>query len=368
MERDELEAARAALATWFEAHRRDLPWRQTRDPYAIWVSEVMLQQTRVDTVIPYYERFLEQFPRPEELAQADPEAVRAAWSGLGYYRRAAQLQRAAQVVVERHDGQLPRDPSALAELPGFGPYTVGAVASFAFDQPVPALDGNVKRVLARLHGIEGDLERQPARRQLQAVAERWVAGPRPGRTNESLMELGATVCAPRRPACSRCPLHDGCRARAEGTTDRIPPPKRRPTPRIRALTAVCAWTADAVLMELRGPGVFEGLWCLPMVDGEDADGALARLDGRADLQNPPEELGTAEHVLTHQRLRVRLIGGPARARPSPSEDATWIRLEELSARGIPAFTMKLLRTGLPGPLRTRLRWRGRSRSLPLFEG
>jgi len=360
---DDVDAGRAALVTWFESHRRDLPWRRTRDPYAIWVSEVMLQQTRVDTVVPYYERFLRRFPDPRTLAEADPEDVRAAWSGLGYYRRARQLQSAARTVVERFGGALPAEPDALAELPGFGPYTVGAVASFAFDRAVPALDGNVKRVLARLHGVEGDLDRAATRRRLDEVARRWVEAPRPGRTNEALMELGATVCAPRNPSCSSCPLATGCRARAEGRVSAIPPPKRRPAPRRQPWTAHCAWTEDAVFLEPRPPGIFAGLWCLPMMEGHP-EAPPSELVARAGgTKAPPEERARVEHVLSHRRLVVRVWGGAAAA-GAPNGSGRWVPLEGLAELGLPTFTAKLLQAALPAAHRRRLRWTGRRASEP----
>jgi len=317
----------------------------------------MLQQTRVDTVVPYYERFLARFPQPAMLARADPDAVRAAWSGLGYYRRAALLHRAAQVVVEEHGGQLPDDPAALAKLPGFGPYTVGAVASFAFDRPVPALDGNVKRVLARIHGISGDLDRQPARPELNRVAERRVAGPRPGRTNESLMELGATLCSPRKPTCAICPVRPSCVAFREGTTELIPPPKRKAPPKREQYVAIVAWTeAGQILLEQRGPGIFEGLWCVPMEPGDELESAAAHVGPRAHPQTPWEERGSVEHVLTHRRLSIRVFAAPA---TPGAADGGWVAPEDLGARGVPTLTNKLLRAALPAELQARMRWRGR---------
>ena len=365
---DDVARARAALVAWFERHQRDLPWRRTSDPYAIWVSEVMLQQTRVETVIPYYERFLGRLPTPRDLADADPETVRALWSGLGYYRRAAQLQAAAKKVVASHAGRLPADPEALAALPGFGPYTVGAVSSFAFDLPVPALDGNVKRVLARVHGVEGATDRGPARRRIEAAAHSWVDAPQPGRTNESLMELGATLCAPKRPACGRCPVATWCRARAMEAIDRIPLPKVRAAPKRQTWTAVCVWSESRVYLEPRAAGMFAGLWCLPMTEGDDLAHAEDLVGVRAEVDGTIAELGTVEHVLTHRRLVVRVWGGPAaaprRQRERSAGAGAWVPLSELGERGVPTFTAKVLRAVLPPQLRAEVRWRGRrSRAL-----
>jgi A/G-specific adenine glycosylase len=355
-----VDRAREALGAWFDRNQRDLPWRRTSDPYAIWISEVMLQQTRVETVIPYHARFLGRIPTLRDLARADPETVRALWSGLGYYRRAAQLQAAAKKVVEEYGGVLPADPEALRSLPGFGPYTVGAVSSFAFDLPVPAVDGNVKRVLARLHGVEGATDRGPARRQIEVAAQSWVDAPRPGRTNESLMELGATLCTPKRPACARCPVATWCRARAMDATDRIPPPKARAAPKRQAWTAVCVWSEGRVYLEPRAAGIFAGLWCLPMTAGDEPAQAEDLVDAGTPLARPLAELGIVEHVLTHRRLVVRVWGGPATApRGRRARTGAWVPLTELGERGVPTFTAKVLRTALPPELRAEVRWRGR---------
>ena len=191
---------RERLLAFYDERKRDLPWRRTRDPYRIWVSEVMLQQTRVDTVIPYYRRWLERFPTVLALADADEEAVLGSWKGLGYYSRARNLHRAAQVVRDGHDGQVPSDPKDLRALPGVGEYTAGAVASIAFDLPEPVVDGNVRRVLARLHDLA-----DPTPAQLRALTTELLDRARPGDFNQGLLELGATVCTPRAPKCGSCP-------------------------------------------------------------------------------------------------------------------------------------------------------------------
>ena len=194
-------AARRALLAWYDANRRDLPWRRTSDPYAIWVSEAMLQQTRVETVIPYYERFLARFPDIESLATADLDDVLGEWAGLGYYSRARNLRRAAQVVVEDHNGRLPDDIEGLRSLPGVGRYTAGAVASIAFDREEPIVDGNVARVIARLLDIGENIKNPDVERRLWKVAGELARGKRPGDLNQSIMELGATICTPRSPRC-----------------------------------------------------------------------------------------------------------------------------------------------------------------------
>jgi len=196
-----VKSIRRALLDWYRANRRDLPWRRTRDPYAIWISETMLQQTRVETVIPYYERFLERFPDVAALADAESDDVLGAWAGLGYYSRARNLQAAARQIAERHGGRVPDDVEALRALPGIGRYTAGALASIAFDRPEPIVDGNVARVLARVKGIREDVKQPAVVKRLWEEAARLARGPAPGDLNQALMELGATVCVPGEPRC-----------------------------------------------------------------------------------------------------------------------------------------------------------------------
>ena len=205
-----MKSTRRLLIDWYNEHRRDLPWRRTGDPYAIWVSESMLQLTLVDSVIPYYERFLTRFPDIHSLASADADDVLRLWAGRGYYSRARNLQKAARVVCDRHGGTLPDSAEALRELPGIGRYTAGAVASIAFDRPEPIVDGNVARVLARLHEIREDLKSPDTQRRLWDEAATLARGPRPGDLNQALMELGATLCTPKNPRCPVCPLRRRC--------------------------------------------------------------------------------------------------------------------------------------------------------------
>ena len=211
-----------ALGAWYDRAARDLPWRRTRDPWAILLSEVMLQQTRVDVVVPYWTRMLERFPAPRDMAEAPIDDVLSRWSGLGYYRRARNLWLCAREVVERFDGRLPDDVEGLRSLPGIGAYTAGAVASIAFDRQAPLVDGNVARVLARHAGIDDDPRSAVGQRRLWAEAAALVPAERPGRFNQALMELGATICTPRSPACAICPLERDCVARREGRVDELP--------------------------------------------------------------------------------------------------------------------------------------------------
>jgi A/G-specific adenine glycosylase len=327
----------AALGAWFDRVARDLPWRRTRDPYAIWLSEVMLQQTRVETVIPYYERFLARYPTIFALAAAEIDDVLSLWSGLGYYRRARVLHLAAREVTARHDGALPRDVSALLALPGVGAYTAGAIASIAYDQPVPLVDGNVARVLSRIDGIDDDIRSASGTRKLWSAAERLVRcaadSVHPGRFNQALMELGATVCTPRNPRCDACPVDGVCVARATGKEADLPviAPKRD-VPAV-AMVAAVVRSGDRVLFVRRAEGgLFGGLWEPPMVE------ARALADARALLEQvgvpgdaPLREVGRVRHILTHRRLDVTVaraeVAAPWRFRAklaSPYEKAAWL--------------------------------------------
>jgi A/G-specific adenine glycosylase len=306
----------------------------------------MLQQTRVDTVVPYYERFLRRFPDLEHLADADPEEVRSLWSGLGYYRRAQLMLRAATLIRERHGGRLPDQVDALAALPGFGPYTVGAVASLAFGLPVPAVDGNVERVMTRWLGLTEDP--RTVRRCIRAEAEAWVDAPDPGKTNEALMELGATVCTPRNPSCLTCPLRPDCTAQAKGLQDRIPPPRARRPPRRVDLTAWVVLNREGVWMVQSPPdGLFPELWCVPLEPGH----------------GPEPPLATVEHVLTHRRLVVQVRradrwAGPGRAIP-PS------RLFEVA---LPTVVRKVLKAALSPTEWAAVRWASDGVAEPRPEG
>src|SRR4051794_28541882 len=266
-----------ALLTWFDQHRRDLPWRRTSDPYKIWLSEVMLQQTRVETVLPFYNRFLERFPTVEDLARAEVEDVLASWSGLGYYRRARQLHAAARRIAEA--GSFPATVEGLLALPGVGAYTAAAVASIAFGVAAPVMDGNVERVLSRCLALAEDPRASGPRQRLLAAAAGLLDPRRPGDSNQALMELGATLCSPRRPKCLLCPLHPECRASREGDPELYPLPKaKRAGERHRLLVAVVE-DARGVLLFRRpeDSSLLAGTWELPWVTLE-RDGVAEAID------------------------------------------------------------------------------------------
>ena len=351
-----MKRARAALLRWYDRNRRDLPWRRTRDPYAIWISETMLQQTRVEAVIPYYERFLAQFPTLKDLATADVEEVYERWAGLGYYSRARNLHAAAQRVVEDLGGRLPDDAASLRELPGIGRYTAGALASIAFDRPEPIVDGNVARVLARLHGIREDVKSKPVVDRLWREAAALADGPRPGDLNQALMELGATVCTPRSPRCLACPVRGHCDAAAAGDAEALPvkAPKKAP----KLVEATAAWIErDGRVLAVRRPpgGLLGGLWELPggdLAPGEERAAALKRAvaEGVGLRLARVRYRGAVEHGFTHRTLRLhvyRAAGADGRVRRNGFESHRWLAPRRLAALAHGGPTRKALALLLP---------------------
>src|SRR5688572_4925603 len=259
---------REKLLAFYDRNRRKLPWRESRDPYAVWVSEVMLQQTRVETVLRYYAPWMRRFPDVEALARAPEADVLHAWQGLGYYSRARRLQAAARAIVERHGGRLPSDPELLRALPGVGAYSAGAIASIAFGRREPIVDGNVVRVLTRLFGLKGDPTRGALKRRLWELSRELVPAERPGDFNQALMELGATLCTPRSPACAVCLLAEGCVARERGLTERLPelPVRAAPTA-VRAAAAVVRVRGRVLVVKERSDAArWAGLWTFPHVE------------------------------------------------------------------------------------------------------
>jgi len=340
---------RSRLLRWYARHRRDLPWRRTRDPYAIWVSEIMLQQTQVTTVLPYYDRFLARFPDVAALAEATEEEVLGHWSGLGYYRRARSLHAGAREVVARHHGRVPSDPTTLRELPGVGRYTAGAIASIAFGLPQPILDGNVRRVLARIHACDGArIGWAQEKRQLWEEAARLAEGVRPGDLNQALMELGALVCTPAAPACPRCPVRSSCRARAEGDPEIYP--ARRPRPATRSVRVAVAWVRrrDRMLVERPGEGnPLRGAWDLPAVelpDEADARQALAEKLADAGIAvSVGPRLATRRHAIMNRRLGLELYRcGLRSGRVAGRDRFRWMSQDELPTAAVSGATRKLI--------------------------
>jgi A/G-specific adenine glycosylase len=334
---------RARLLAWYDEHARALPWRRTRDPYAIWVSEVMLQQTRVDTVIPYYERFMARFPDPHALADAPLDEVLAHWSGLGYYRRARLLHQGAQRVAREHGGVVPRAADERRALPGVGRYTAGAIGSIAFDLPEPIVDGNVARVLARVLGLDTPLGARETERRLWQEAEQLAHGTRPGALNQALMELGARVCTPLAARCAECPLGDVCRARCEQRVAELPVAAPKKPPKPVKLVALLARDARARLWLERAEGtLFGGLWGFPLGAGSGREHAHA-LAERAGLvgELAGTSLGGVRHVLTHRALAVEVFAMPG-ARAARGSALRAVPETGLGELGIATLTRKIL--------------------------
>lgn len=290
------------LLHWFDAHRRELPWREThpRNPYHVWVSEIMLQQTRTETVKDYFCRWMEQFPTLQDLAQASEEQILRAWQGLGYYSRARNLHKAARQVMVEYGGTMPRDAKTLQSLPGIGAYTAGAIASMAFGQKVPAVDGNLLRVLARLYGVDQDITSTAGKRTLTGLAETSIPEDRPGDFNEAMMDLGANICIPKHPRCGQCPLIEQCWAYQEKRTEQLP--VKRPKAPQKEFAAACGLMireGKFLLHKRPAKGMLASMWEFPMVLEETEKEARQGLDEL--LQGKTGEvLWEHKHVFTHQ--------------------------------------------------------------------
>ncbi len=317
---------RKRLLAWYRAARRPLPWRRTKDPYRIWLSEVMLQQTRVAAVLPYYRRFLEQFPTVEALAAAPEQDLLAAWSGLGYYSRARNLRKAARQIVRL--GEFPRSYDALRRLPGIGDYTAAAVASIAFNEPRPAVDGNVLRVLSRLSNDSGDIRSASTRRRLQALAGRLLDRQQPGEFNQAVMELGAVVCLPRFPKCAECPMSRCCAARRHGRQNDLPVRSPR-SPRVTIdQTLLVIERRGRLLLRRRpsGSARLAGFWELPVA----AELPSAQIGGQR---------GGFQHSITNHEYRFAVVTATIRKAPPGFR---WIERARLPGLPLSAAAKKAL--------------------------
>ncbi len=332
-----LTAVSRRLLAWYGQHARDLPWRRTRDPYAIWISEIMLQQTQVDTVRPYYQRWLREFPDVQALARASIDQVLRLWEGLGYYSRARNLHRAATAVVERFEGSLPSIYEDLRSLPGIGPYTAAAIASIAFDADVAVVDGNVKRVLARLFAYRHDVKSNRGLKELQALADRLVPAGRAGDYNQAVMDLGATICTPRQPNCDGCPVKALCRARELGLQAQLPISARRAAQPVRHALIAVVTSGDQVLVSRRTAALLGGLWAFPSIYTEDPEEAGAvkeltkhvhRLLGHAPGR-PETFLDDLKHTYTHFKLSARAIRFRVTSERLAVDDVHWAHIKEL---------------------------------------
>ncbi len=321
------------LLTWYDAAKRDLPWRHTRDPYAIWVSEIMLQQTRAETVAGYWTRFLEKFPTASALAAAPEGDVLKAWEGLGYYSRARNLQKSARIVASE-GGAFPKDADALRALPGIGDYTAGAVASIAFGARVPAVDGNVERVVSRLRGIREDVGVPSVRRALRAEAAALVPEDRPGDFNQAMMELGARVCQPA-PRCAECPVSACCDAFEAGDADALPVKQRKAPQRIIPLGVALVFYGGKALVYRREERLLHGLWSFPAFErAQDGASVEKELEKIGIFAHFMDTVGQARHVFTHLIWDMTLLHFKAQSDACP-EGWRWADAEALRTLPMP---------------------------------
>lgn len=289
-----------AVLGWYDAGHRDLPWRHTKDAYRIWVSEIMLQQTRAETVVSYYDRFLTRYPDVQALAAAPQEELLKQWEGLGYYSRARSLQKAAQVIVDEHGGELPRDVQKLRALPGVGDYTAGAIASIAFGIPAAAVDGNVERVICRYFAIEDTVGTPAVRRMITEKTQALVPRDRPGAFANAMIEMGATMCTPKKPACLLCPVRESCAGFARGIAQELPRKPKKKAQRVENRAVLLVLCDDHVLIQKRQEKLLGGLFVFPDVLEESDPAALcAVLEEMGVRAAYDERIGHAKHVFTH---------------------------------------------------------------------
>lgn len=334
-----------ALLSWYDRCARDLPWRKMNDPYRTWVSEAMLQQTRVDTVLPYYDRFLSRFPTLDSLAEASEDEVLKLWQGLGYYSRARNLYKGARQIVSSFSGSIPSDPALLTKISGIGPYTAGAIASIAFGIPVPAVDGNVIRVYTRVFGIRVNPVLPENRRRINSLAASLVPTDRPGDYNQSVMDLGATICIPGTPDCDRCPLTAFCDAYKKGDAADLPClPKSSPV-RIITYTVPVICSSGRILVRRRTEKLLQGLWCFPMLEGALKEPEIRctvftrwhlTLDSIVHREN-------CRHVFTHQIWQMSLWTAEAPPKAPVPDGFSFVPAVDLPSLAFP--------TAMKAPLR-----------------
>ena len=352
-EEEKIASFREKLLGWYDSNKRDLPWRRTQDPYKIWISEIMLQQTRVDTVIPYYERFLDWFPTVADLAQAPEEKLLKAWEGLGYYSRVRNMQKAAQQIMENHGGVFPSSYEEISKLKGIGPYTAGAIASIAFGLPEPAVDGNVMRVLARLFEVDYDIGIPTNRKIFQAMMVILIDPVRPGDFNQALMDLGSDIESPVNPRPEESPVKEFSAAYQHGTMDRYPikAPKKKPVPVYLTAFIIKDSQGRYLLEKNEREGLLSGFWHFPLIEVDSLSenlGQLSLLDGQGHAEVNPEILSfeqdydlaidwqdrsypIVQHVFSHRKWQVQIRFGLVKEGEQPASESTvWLTPEEFS--------------------------------------
>ena len=351
-ETDKIHAFRKALLEWYDQHKRDLPWRHTKDPYAIWVSEIMLQQTRVDTVIPYYERFLYHLPTIRDLAEAPEELLLKLWEGLGYYSRIRNMQQAAQQMVETFSGQFPSTYAEITTLKGIGPYTAGAIASIAFNLPEPAVDGNVMRVLSRLFEVDYDIGIPVNRKIFQRMMELLIDPHRPGDFNQALMDLGSDIESPVNPRPEESPVKEFSAAYLNGTMDKYPikAPKKKPLPLAYQGMIIRNKQNEFLLEKNQSTKLLEGFWSFPLLEkGNPVDKQVSLFEPKEELVQvdilqkfteeyaltidwSPQEFAPVQHVFSHRKWHIDLVEGQSSMTKLPKHrHLKWVAVEDFSA-------------------------------------
>ena len=323
------------ILSWYDQGHRDLPWRRTQDPYRIWISEIMLQQTRAETVVSYYERFLARYPTVQDLASAPEEELLKAWEGLGYYSRARSLQKAAKEIVARYGGQLPADLEKLRALPGIGDYTAGAIASIAFGIPAAAVDGNVERVLCRWDAIKDEVGTPAVRRQIAARAQALVPPDRPGAFANAMMEMGATMCTPKNPKCLLCPVREGCMGFAQGIAQELPRKAKKKAQRVENRAVLLVFCDNRVLIVKRQEKLLGGLFVFPDILEESDPARLCQaLEALGIRAAYDEKLGHARHVFTHLiwEMDVHAVVADEMTQVPGGQ---WVSRQELAALPLP---------------------------------
>ncbi|AKL96846.1 A/G-specific adenine glycosylase YfhQ [Clostridium aceticum] len=337
------------LISWYEKNHRQLPWRETLNPYYIWISEIMLQQTRVDTVIDYYKRFIVTFPTMKDLAEADEETVLKAWEGLGYYSRAKRIHQTAKIIVETYQGEMPRNYEEILKLPGIGPYTAGAIASIAFHQSVPAVDGNVMRVFSRIFYIKEDITLSTAQKKMQQIGEAVVSHKNPSSFNQGLMELGALICTPTSPKCLACPLYELCKARVLGIQETLPVKRKKLKPKEVIMEMALVYKDEKILITKRPKDKLLGdLWGLPSVEKEksfqDGKSILLELEETYGIKaGDIKYLLEKNHIFTHIKWKMQLyMMILIEEKTIDYPEIRWISIDELKQLPLPTAFKKII--------------------------
>jgi A/G-specific adenine glycosylase len=341
------------LINWFKAEQRDLPWRKDQDPYKVWVSEIMLQQTRVDTVIPYFNRFIEWFPTIEDLADANEDKVLKAWEGLGYYSRVRNLHSAVKEVKEKYNGEVPNTPKDIAELKGVGPYTAGAILSIAYGIPEPAVDGNVMRVLSRILSIWDDIAKPSARKVFEQAVRELISHEEPSEFNQALMELGALICTPTSPSCLLCPVQEHCQAFEEGVQNELPVKTKKNKQRDVQLAAAILFDQEGRVLIHKRPevGLLANLWEFPNVelhhpmqnDREILVDLFRQTHDLADIQLE-KIIGQIEHVFSHLVWNIKVYVGKFNPDFQIShQEWKLVNFAEMDEFAFPVFSQKMLK-------------------------